>query len=1046
MPRSVSQEGDLLLRGVNLRSGIPSSNRRTNSSFDNTELARTKDLAPPGKVRLQGDQWTRFDMGQTTLPQTPPSARLLAISPRTPRTPGGLTSAEVNQSPSDGTGSAPDVGTCTRQVQGAESLDPEQTIVCVKPTSDLPRKHPATPRKEQRSGDLILEPTTDPVIRRKPVRSPPNKQVAERKARGVIVEASNDTAIRKRLFQEEMRSSSAPTPHKSRNFTFVDVGKDLPALPPETPCLDVEGDRGRSLERLILGTTQRDTVVSPRCADSTIRGPTAKDKELPRPPANSGQGEMTQLPPPNQVTCQGDDAVEAPSQHRIPRSQPAGPRGGDETYPYIRTPRSLYLMPQSQKRKTPLGARVMPIPAYDNPPSFQPQPLIRRTAPRVEGPRSMPPSTANDVGALTEPFKTPRRITSPNTNVLIPESLPPRPLRVGQHPSAVGGPRGLASKPAAMPASRSQPYQSTTNEKARTNMNTDNMMSIPMPRTRPRGMSRPSVPARAVNDMYSVASVLPLQKSSNTADTAYQQMWRLTGAQDKNGETTTLDHDSDLVPQPLKPRIPQALKIEHKGNATPDDAAESGLGLLRKCSRCHNGFVNVDLANAHGVIPARGSQKKSEAETGGGKRIERAHLILERIQEETKAANEKCQTRQTRASSEGLCSVENLSQKQKKVDEMDHSICCPDCCSAYDCHEGCMGHPSPVSAGTKAIRPSGEIDASVRETDGVDGKKNMASERSRNGKLAFMKPALRKSPQSSFNSGNDDDEKSPSRFGGGRLAELDTSFIELSAHPPSPAMSCWGAGAGAAGAPDTTAPAAVAAWGMRTMKPVNATIDAGTPMHDDSVPNAWSPEKGMRSVSLPLLINKGPSRAGTWNQTRRAASGSRLPSLPESLTIGPRKAKSRDVSGASAATIEWQVPAFGSVGCGAVWEMAFVAFEASKMWIQNHPEVMVGVWHALEKAWEMGQIMAMTGSRLWAVVFVYSKTGKLRLNTKKGETAGGFVIDCARSLLYLIIFLSVSALAIRILRVVLGAVGVAGWFLMVVVWLLKKAVGLGVWG
>jgi len=91
----------------------------------------------------------------------------------------------------------------------------------------------------------------------------------------------------------------------------------------------------------------------------------------------------------------------------------------------------------------------------------------------------------------------------------------------------------------------------------------------------------------------------------------------------------------------------------------------------------------------------------------------------------------------------------------------------------------------------------------------------------------------------------------------------------------------------------------------------------------------------------------------------------------------------------------------------------------------------------------MAQIMMVTGCRLWAVVFVYSKTGKLKLNMAKGETAGGFMFDCARSLVYVLLFAAVATFFIRTLRIVLGVVSIVGWPIQAVFWILKQVVGLG---
>ena len=104
------------------------------------------------------------------------------------------------------------------------------------------------------------------------------------------------------------------------------------------------------------------------------------------------------------------------------------------------------------------------------------------------------------------------------------------------------------------------------------------------------------------------------------------------------------------------------------------------------------------------------------------------------------------------------------------------------------------------------------------------------------------------------------------------------------------------------------------------------------------------------------------------------------------------------------------------------------------MWLRNHPDVMNIGWWLLERVHEMSQFMALTGFRIWGVVFVYSKTGKIKLG--RGETAAGFVINCGRSLLYLLLFVGLAVLMLRVLRFVWSLVRVLGLAFRGVGWLM----------
>lgn len=89
----------------------------------------------------------------------------------------------------------------------------------------------------------------------------------------------------------------------------------------------------------------------------------------------------------------------------------------------------------------------------------------------------------------------------------------------------------------------------------------------------------------------------------------------------------------------------------------------------------------------------------------------------------------------------------------------------------------------------------------------------------------------------------------------------------------------------------------------------------------------------------------------------------------------------------------------------------------------------------------MTQVITLTSAKLWGVVFVYSKTGRLKL--KKGDTAGGFVFDCMRSCLYGLVFMAIGVAAMRVLKWVLNVMGVLGMVINAMVWVFKTLLGYG---
>jgi hypothetical protein len=149
------------------------------------------------------------------------------------------------------------------------------------------------------------------------------------------------------------------------------------------------------------------------------------------------------------------------------------------------------------------------------------------------------------------------------------------------------------------------------------------------------------------------------------------------------------------------------------------------------------------------------------------------------------------------------------------------------------------------------------------------------------------------------------------------------------------------------------------------------------------------------------------------------------------------------VSGASVATIEIPIPSLARSGHAALSEILFVSLEATRMWISTHPQILTWANWVWLQAWDMLQIMTRTGWKLWAVVFVYSKTGKIKFRNSKGDTAMGFLMDLTRSTLYFIIFAMLGAQLWRVLGLVLAFARAGIWLCRAVFWTIGWALGLG---
>ena len=110
------------------------------------------------------------------------------------------------------------------------------------------------------------------------------------------------------------------------------------------------------------------------------------------------------------------------------------------------------------------------------------------------------------------------------------------------------------------------------------------------------------------------------------------------------------------------------------------------------------------------------------------------------------------------------------------------------------------------------------------------------------------------------------------------------------------------------------------------------------------------------------------------------------------------------------------------------------------MWIHTHPEFKQWLWKGVEKAAVMARTVVETGGTLWEVSYVYSKTGKLRCKAPGG--IGRLIMDCGRSVGYLLVFVALAVCVGRVLGFVLGLAQGLLWIVRMMGWLLKR-LGLG---
>ncbi|KAK4937638.1 hypothetical protein LTR10_021784 [Elasticomyces elasticus] len=1028
MHRPVHRDDYLLARGANPRTGvITPGTHSASSSIDYYEDAPARGSGPQGRWRQKGEQWVSSDLGRVT----PPKQRHQGPYPYTLRTPRRLASGDMNSSMGDsvhvlrppGPQQAaprelpPDTSATFRLLKHSEGIDiyPEISF------SDINKPLP------------LEEPNEDSALRRKAVGSPPNKMSMDH---GSEVQGrrndSEETVLRTPRFQLDLRTSSAPVPARVRNITPLDKDKDLPTLPRDSDASLIKEYQTIATQNPFLDPPKMNpTTDGPASRTSNTSGRPPVEKDLPCLPMNSGPFQWNQAATPNRQTPLEEKRISPKTLPTSDMETPKGPRGGDPAYPFVRTARQTHPAPHTKVRNDSLGGKAMPIPTYDNPPKHQSPPLVRTSLTRAEGPRSMPaPTTRPPDRPPRGPEPSPLSTTTTSIDITMGNPAIPRQLQGGPRPS-MAEPRTMNPGRPSMPRRPPPPAVSSIFMNTGMNMSMDSMMPVPLPRTRPRQNNHQPVQMRA-EGMYAFPRQGPRLSGSYTSDTMFQQRRPV----DLGSITipSPVERQSELMPPPLKPRLPSNQSRQTIPDMSTDRSEEvmSGLGLTRKCSRCHNGFVDVKQRNIDGAIRTSVHQKAGDEANEGSKKSHPVGSPLPEVPEEIDPSAHEATSNEV---------IEAHQNQNVDIPEDDHDICCPDCCKE-DCHESCLGHPSPstMSSPTKSIWSDIQSPSSASEFEDWEDNGAFKTPKKPGKAVQDLSVTTKLSPKHvNFK----DDKKARPKLAD--IGSATSSPVELSAQPRTPSSPCKDrpveyAGLALAAAISATRPS-------NPFEDPKDALAAALSATGSSNPKIYGPglHKRQRSLSSPAIAPVTSSQKSSETPVKRTASISRLRvPTPVGLSIScSGSPKSRSTSARSVATLELQVPSLESFGGGAVGEMVLGSFEATKIWIADHPQLMKVGWEALERGWQMAQITMVTGSRLWAVVFVYSRTGKLKLNVAKGETAGGFMFDCARSLVYLLLFAAVAAFFIRTLRIVLGVVGIVGWLFQAVFWVLKQVVGLG---
>jgi hypothetical protein len=719
--------------------------------------------------------------------------------------------------------------------------------------------------------------------------------------------------------------------------------------------------------------------------DLPLTLPPIPEKELPCLPTSNGPSLSKAKVLPYPVS------LESPSR---PVGKFHSPReGGDPAYPYIWTAVPEYSIPSAISHCHPSGGRPMPYIVYDNPPK-DPLRLAGPISEPLDGPRDTPHRTRlpqRPPGLLSN-------ITSTRTTMYMRGPEVPRLAQMGPRPVRPDswkqhcGPPGMGPRPP--PLRRSDIIMSTN-----MNMDTNSLMDVPMPRMRPQAMTRPQMPTPA-EGMCGIPKL-----NRDRYDPRRITMPRREKPHVKFADTTD--------PQRNQSGTDSAPHIEKSSRAVE---ATQDPGLTGKCSRCIQGVVDVRSHNTDSVTRTSDLQKGNDVAEEGCKQVHPLSSPLPKVPYSD-----------TVSSKQGY--------EKEDVDERDHTICCPRCCR-MDCHEGCLGHPIPTAS---------PIRESWSDTNSLSSSSTLIS--SAKAEEVIKLPGV--FPRESTTMSKKDQESKASNYIHSALSKPKTP-VKIAVQPPTPIRTVTPV------RPTPNANAVTAANSAVTNTPSapkpSLTLPAALSIAFS--PRAKTPttrpiiHKRQRSNSLPTIglgisTCKASGQSGYRpfsNDSSKTNSKIRIPS-PWAGGWRSCSAGIQSVRNVSGSSIEIPLPTITNYTT--LFDMILVPIDATRMWINNHPQVLLLGGHLTRKATEMAGVITKTTWQVWAIAFVYSKTGKIKFSARRGETVGGFAWDAGRSFLYAMVFLGIAACVLRMVGLILGVVRFGWWFSGGLFWVCKGILGLG---
>ena len=1021
--RTVSKEDYLLVRGANPRTGrVTPGSHSVSGSFDGEGPEKVSGSSVGGKWRQRGDQWISLAVDQATPFDAPfEQARQPALGVHL-RTPPKLAPGRHHHGRPQ-----PDEN-LSRHNWKLPERDTQQLTVS---GGSLPGSYPLTPQNDP--AHTLSSSYTEPRVRRKPVGTV-DRMVNER-GRTVTGASLAGPPITLPFAQDQPRSSSAPTPKRQEYFSPEDIGRDhskeLPPLPQRTQEHRARHQSHPHHADPFLGPQAQPSVWIEDVPLSFMNNPRIAQKNLPDLPTNIGPYQYQQRRNSHQ-----------PAPRAMQGDRPRGPRGGDLTYPYVRIPRRRHqLNPWQGPQGQDTSGRTKPHPNNFRVGHPRVINLDGTAQGRPRGPRTMTQTFAQTrAPAERNVDMAPPNTTSMNTGTSIHTRIPT------SHQQHVR-PNTDQSRLVALPIPTSRTTASSFDASA-TMQPVDWGLTL-----------RPRMPNRSdeTSHVPKISSQRAFVAEQRGMENRHQ--WRIVGtnlnANEQNNGEGEGDQVSSIGYMPdqatsigrLRQRRPGEVDtVMTRGMHPSNDVSMEGLnvrddgppvesvqrnGLTRECSRCYNGFVRSRNDGTRGID---GLTRTSDNRFG----THHAHEAPVDARALDAYSPSKLSQTTTFSSTQRDELLHRPLTPDVPLDQIvdiygdgrDHGACCPQCCDMEDCHDGCLGHPSPVPSPARTSASGGDTSVGSGTTAVNDSSDELRyADKIAKSRVTFAKQTFRK--QSSNVPPKKQSLPLPATlWGGDGSGSMFTGAVAAAkkALNPTPqprsVNGAMGAAQMAMGLPKVPKENEIRVTKRRAAQQKSP--------NDPSTLAAAGANQGKRLAS-------GTQPAAQSRSASRVVTGSR----DTSADITNSKSRSRKASGASLRSIDipsFRLPFFnaGEESLAVLCELIVLPFRVGWMWISQHPELRGYAWMAAEKMLEMLRVVAATVETCWAVAQVYSRTGRVRLKSSTGVP--GLMWDIGRSVAFVGVFSLGFVVVGRVIGGIWWVVSGLGWCVRGSMWVLWRVV------